>query len=50
VWLGVMRRYNFGNPDFVEGVASFLERRDPQFAPLPADLELPTPPDFEPHE
>jgi enoyl-CoA hydratase/carnithine racemase len=25
---------SFGAPDFVEGVNSFLERRDPQFAPL----------------
>jgi enoyl-CoA hydratase/carnithine racemase len=25
---------SFGAPDFVEGVASFLERRDPRFAPL----------------
>ena len=25
---------SFGAPDFVEGVASFVERRDPQFAPL----------------
>jgi enoyl-CoA hydratase/carnithine racemase len=25
---------SFGEPDFVEGVASFVERRDPRFAPL----------------
>ena len=27
---------SFGAPDFVEGVSSFLERRDPRFAPLAA--------------
>jgi enoyl-CoA hydratase/carnithine racemase len=25
---------SFSAPDFVEGVASFIERRDPRFAPL----------------
>jgi enoyl-CoA hydratase/carnithine racemase len=25
---------SFSAPDFLEGVASFLERRDPSFAPL----------------
>jgi enoyl-CoA hydratase/carnithine racemase len=25
---------SFSAPDFVEGVASFVERRDPRFAPL----------------
>jgi enoyl-CoA hydratase/carnithine racemase len=29
---------SFGAPDFLEGVASFLERRDPSFAPLRAGL------------
>jgi enoyl-CoA hydratase/carnithine racemase len=28
---------SFAAPDFVEGVTSFLERRDPRFAPLGAD-------------
>jgi enoyl-CoA hydratase/carnithine racemase len=28
---------SFTAPDFVEGVTSFLERREPRFAPLPAD-------------
>lgn len=27
---------SFGRPDFPEGVASFVERREPRFAPLPA--------------
>ena len=27
---------SFTAPDFVEGVTSFLERRDPRFAPLGA--------------
>ena len=27
---------SFGRPDFVEGVASFVERREPRFAPLQA--------------
>jgi enoyl-CoA hydratase/carnithine racemase len=27
---------SFAKPDFKEGVASFLERREPQFAPLSA--------------
>jgi hypothetical protein len=26
---------SFGEPDFAEGVASFVERREPSFAPLP---------------
>jgi hypothetical protein len=25
---------SFSGPDFVEGVASFVERREPSFAPL----------------
>jgi enoyl-CoA hydratase/carnithine racemase len=50
VWLEVMRRYNVDNPDFVEGVASFAERRDPQFAPLPVGFALPELPAFHPHE
>jgi enoyl-CoA hydratase/carnithine racemase len=28
---------SFAAPDFVEGVTSFLERRDPRFAALGAD-------------
>ena len=27
---------SFAAPDFVEGVTSFVERRDPRFAPLGA--------------
>jgi enoyl-CoA hydratase/carnithine racemase len=50
VWLDVMRSFNTGNPDFVEGVASFTDRRDPQFAPLPADFEPPGLPPFYPQE
>jgi enoyl-CoA hydratase/carnithine racemase len=29
---------SFGLPDFAEGVASFLERREPRFAPLSGQL------------
>jgi enoyl-CoA hydratase/carnithine racemase len=32
--LGIMQRMN-AHPDFVEGVASFTQRRDPTFDPLP---------------
>jgi enoyl-CoA hydratase/carnithine racemase len=32
---------SFTAPDFVEGVTSFLERRDPRFAPLPGEVPLP---------
>ena len=50
-WLAVMRRYNdAGNPDFAEGVASFVEKRPPSFAPLPADWDLPPLPPFAPQE
>jgi enoyl-CoA hydratase/carnithine racemase len=28
---------SFSHPDFAEGVASFVERRDPRFEPLPGD-------------
>ena len=46
-WLAVMRHYNDpANPDFEEGVASFVEKRPPAFAPLPADWDLPSPPPF----
>ncbi len=30
---------SFGFPDFREGVSSFVERRDPDFEPLPVDYE-----------
>jgi enoyl-CoA hydratase/carnithine racemase len=50
VWLETMRRYNTDNPDFVEGVASFAERREPRFAPLPDDHQLPLLPAFSPQE
>lgn len=46
VWLEVMRGFNANNPDFVEGVASFAQRREPRFEPLPPDLELPELPPF----
>jgi enoyl-CoA hydratase/carnithine racemase len=46
VWLDAMRHGNVDNPDFVEGVESFVERREPRFAPLPADLLLPELPLF----
>jgi enoyl-CoA hydratase/carnithine racemase len=29
---------SFTAPDFQEGVTSFLERRDPRFAPLPGQV------------
>jgi enoyl-CoA hydratase/carnithine racemase len=50
VWLEVMRGFNVNNPDFVEGVASFRERREPRFQPLPPDLELPELPPFYPQD
>ena len=45
-WLAAMLRLNNPeNPDFAEGVAAFVERRPPRFAPLPPDVELsPLPP------
>lgn len=46
VWLEVMRGFNANNPDFVEGVASFAQRREPRFEPLRPDLELPELPPF----
>lgn len=46
-WFAAMRRLNRPtNPDFAEGVAAFVERRAPHFAPLPADVELPPLPPF----
>jgi len=47
VWFAAMRQFNDrSNPDFAEGVASFVEKRPPRFAPLPADFELPALPPF----
>ena len=31
---------SFGFPDFKEGVQSFVQRRNPDFAALPADYEV----------
>ena len=46
-WLAAMRRLNSpDNPDFAEGVAAFVERRPPRFAPLPPDIVLPPLPPF----
>jgi enoyl-CoA hydratase/carnithine racemase len=47
VWLEAMVRMNRpDNPDFGEGVAAMVAKRDPQFAPLPAYDELPPLPRF----
>jgi enoyl-CoA hydratase/carnithine racemase len=47
LWLEAMVRMNRpDNPDFEEGVAAMVDKRDPNFAPLPADYELPPLPPF----
>ncbi len=47
LWLATMLRLNRpDNPDFAEGVAALVERRAPDFAPLPADGDLPPLPPF----
>ena len=46
-WFAAMRHLNRPeNPDFAEGVGAFVERRSPNFAPLPNDVELPPLPPF----
>jgi enoyl-CoA hydratase/carnithine racemase len=46
-WLETMVRMNKpDNADFGEGVAAMVAKRDPDFAPLPADYELPPLPPF----
>jgi len=48
-WLDAMRRLNRPeNPDFAEGVQSFVEKRPPRFAPLPERVDLPLLPPFAP--
>ncbi len=48
-WFDIMRQMNDpSNPDFAEGVASFVERRLPRFDPLPAGFALPPLPPFVP--
>jgi enoyl-CoA hydratase/carnithine racemase len=48
-WLTAMRRLNRpDNPDFAEGVRSFVEKRPAAFAPLPDGVELPPLPPFAP--
>ena len=47
LWLATMLHLNRpDNPDFAEGVAALVERRAPDFAPLPADVDLPPLPPF----
>ncbi|MGD9794600.1 MAG: enoyl-CoA hydratase-related protein [Acidimicrobiia bacterium] len=47
VWFETMLRMNMpDNPDFGEGVSALVERRPPNFAPLPADYVLPDLPPF----
>jgi enoyl-CoA hydratase/carnithine racemase len=47
VWLQTMERMNRpDNPDFAEGVAALVDKRQPSFAPLPDDDELPPLPAF----
>jgi enoyl-CoA hydratase/carnithine racemase len=45
-WLEVMREFNEReqNPDMVEGIAALVEKRLPNFGPIPNDLRLPAPP------
>ena len=46
-WLAVMKQFNTpANGDFAEGVASFVEKRPPVFAPLRNDWPLPPLPPF----
>jgi enoyl-CoA hydratase/carnithine racemase len=44
-WLEVMRQYNDRetNPDMAEGVAALIEKRLPEFGPIPRELRLPDP-------
>lgn len=46
-WFEAMLRLNRpDNPDFAEGVSAMVERRDPRFAELRSDTELPPLPPF----
>jgi enoyl-CoA hydratase/carnithine racemase len=49
-WLEAMRVYNLRswNPDLLEGVAAFREKRLPNFTPLPSPLDVPDPLTFAP--
>ena len=50
-WLQITRQFNRPeNTDFAEGVASFVERRAPNFAALPASWPLPEPLEFAPQQ
>jgi enoyl-CoA hydratase/carnithine racemase len=50
VWLDTMRRLDDDNPDLAEGIASFVERRDPRFAPPSPGAVLPPLPSFVPQD
>jgi hypothetical protein len=40
--MAIMYQLNLDNPDFLEGVASFAEKRKPKFLPLDPNFRLVT--------